>query len=275
MSRITSGPGEAEDLVAALQRRLRRSRRRTGRGPGCTSRTRRRTRRPVRRPHRGRAAVSSADTLPATRSSIWGSSVSPAHLGKIRVRVAHESSPDHDRRADWRSMSTKTDSLAAGRGPLTRVSRDLSWFDPAPSWRRAADLVVGVARSAPSGAAAIGVPVGEKGAVPRQLGVDRATLDRPRVRGQGRSGLARSPARRCRRRRHRHRDRPAVADRGPRRRRGLCPRRAEARGAGDESARGRRRRRRGRASRRRGHRARPLPLRVAEVQRRTGASCSR
>ena len=73
-------------------------------------------------------------------------------------------------------MSTKTDSLAAGRGPLTRVSRDLSWFDPAPSWRRLADLVVGVARNAPSGAGAIGVPVGEKGTVPRQLGVDRATL---------------------------------------------------------------------------------------------------
>ena len=115
-------------------------------------------------------------TLPATPSSIWGSSVSPAPLGKIRVRVCHESSPDHDRRGRLGSMSTKTDSLAAGRGPLTRVSRDLSWFDPAPSWRRAADLVVGVARSAPSGAAAIGVPVGEKGAVPRQLGVDRATL---------------------------------------------------------------------------------------------------
>ena len=73
-------------------------------------------------------------------------------------------------------MSTKTDSLAAGRGPLTRVSRDLSWFDPAPSWRRAADVSVTVTRSAPAAVGAIGVPVGEKGAVPRQLGVDRATL---------------------------------------------------------------------------------------------------
>jgi leucyl aminopeptidase len=73
-------------------------------------------------------------------------------------------------------MSTKTDSLAAGRGPLTRVSRDLSWFDPAPSWRRAADLAVGVARSAPASAGAVGLGVGEKGTVPRQLGVDRATL---------------------------------------------------------------------------------------------------
>jgi leucyl aminopeptidase len=73
-------------------------------------------------------------------------------------------------------MSTKTDSLAAGRGPLARVSRDLSWFDPAPSWRRAAELTVGVARSAPTPAGAIGVGIGEKGTVPRQLGVDRATL---------------------------------------------------------------------------------------------------
>jgi len=73
-------------------------------------------------------------------------------------------------------MSTKTDALTAGRGPLTRVSRDLSWFDPAPSWRRAGELAVSVARAAPASAGAIGVPVGEKGAVPRQLGVDRPTL---------------------------------------------------------------------------------------------------
>ncbi len=71
-------------------------------------------------------------------------------------------------------MAIKTDSLAAGRGPLTRVSRDLSWFDPAPAWRRVVDVVV--ARAVPSAAGALGVPVGEKGAVPRQLGVDRATL---------------------------------------------------------------------------------------------------
>ena len=167
-------------------------------------------------------------------------------------------------------MSTKTDSLAAGRGPLTRVSRDLSWFDPAPSWRRAADLVVGVARSAPSGAAAVGVPVGEKGAVPRQLGVDRATLTAlgfegkagqallvPRrdgadvvAIGTGTGQLSVTDVR----------DAAAAFARA-------VPKHA---GAGDESARGRRRCRRGGASRRRGHRARPLPLRVAEVQRRTG-----
>ena len=73
------GPGEAEDLVAALQRLRRRSRRRTGRGPGCTSRTRRRTRRHVRRRHRGRAAVSSADN--ATGHPFL-------HLGKFRVTGA-------------------------------------------------------------------------------------------------------------------------------------------------------------------------------------------
>jgi leucyl aminopeptidase len=73
-------------------------------------------------------------------------------------------------------MSTKTEALTAGRGPLTRVSRDLSWFDPAPSWRRAGELATSVARAAPAAAGAIGIPVGEKGTVPRQLGVDRATL---------------------------------------------------------------------------------------------------
>jgi leucyl aminopeptidase len=73
-------------------------------------------------------------------------------------------------------MSTKTDSLTAGRGPLTRVSRDLSWFDPAPSWRRGPEITITAARTAPSSAAAIGLPVSEKGAIPRQLGVDRATL---------------------------------------------------------------------------------------------------
>jgi leucyl aminopeptidase len=72
-------------------------------------------------------------------------------------------------------VTTKTDSLAAGRGPLARVSRDLSWFDPVPNWRRAPEIAVTAART-PSSATAVGVPVGVKGAVPRQLGVDRATL---------------------------------------------------------------------------------------------------
>ena len=215
-------------------------------------------------------------TLPATpflhlgkfrvTGAVWGRFVSGSATNLPQITIG---------RADWRSMSTKTDSLAAGRGPLTRVSRDLSWFDPAPSWRRAADLVVGVARSAPSGAGAIGVPVGEKGAVPRQLGVDRATLTAlgfegkagqtlvvPRRdgadlvaigTGTGQLSLAEL------------RDAAAAFARAV----------PQARGAGDEPARGRRRRRRGGAGRRRGRRARPLPLRVAEVQRRAGRSCSR
>jgi leucyl aminopeptidase len=73
-------------------------------------------------------------------------------------------------------MPTKTDPLAAARGPLARVSRDLSWFDPVPTWRRAEEIAVAAARTAPS-AGAIGVAVGERGPVPRQLGVDRATLE--------------------------------------------------------------------------------------------------
>ncbi len=49
-------------------------------------------------------------------------------------------------------------------------------FDPTPSLGRAQDVVVSVARGAPSSADAIGVPVATKGPIPRQLGLDRATL---------------------------------------------------------------------------------------------------
>ena len=73
-------------------------------------------------------------------------------------------------------MSTKTDSLAAGRGPLTRVSRDLSWFDPAPSWRRAADLDVGVARTAPQRPGRSASRWGRRAPCRASSGVDRATL---------------------------------------------------------------------------------------------------
>ncbi|MGH9138547.1 MAG: leucyl aminopeptidase [Acidimicrobiales bacterium] len=73
-------------------------------------------------------------------------------------------------------MSTTTNPAMLTARPATRVSRDLSWFDPAPAWRSLPDVVVDVARTAPASTAAIGVPVGEKGAVPRQLGVDRGTL---------------------------------------------------------------------------------------------------
>jgi leucyl aminopeptidase len=54
----------------------------------------------------------------------------------------------------------------------------VSTFNPAPSVARAGETSVSVARSFPAGAGAVGVPVGPKGAVPRQLGVDRATLAR-------------------------------------------------------------------------------------------------
>jgi len=54
----------------------------------------------------------------------------------------------------------------------------VSAFNPAPSLERAGATAVTVARSTPPTAGAIGVPVGPKGAVPRPLGVDRATLAR-------------------------------------------------------------------------------------------------
>ncbi|MDQ3470114.1 MAG: leucyl aminopeptidase, partial [Actinomycetota bacterium] len=49
-------------------------------------------------------------------------------------------------------------------------------FHPAPSLASADDTSVTVARSVPTDAGAVGVAVGPKGAVPRQLGLDRATL---------------------------------------------------------------------------------------------------
>ena len=54
----------------------------------------------------------------------------------------------------------------------------VSTFNPAPSIARAGETSVTVARSFRAGAGAVGVPVGPKGAVPRQLGVDRTTLAR-------------------------------------------------------------------------------------------------
>lgn len=49
-------------------------------------------------------------------------------------------------------------------------------FNPAPSIERSANTTVTVARSVPAEVGAIGVPVSDKGAVPRQLGIDRASL---------------------------------------------------------------------------------------------------
>ena len=49
-------------------------------------------------------------------------------------------------------------------------------FNPVPSLDRVASTSVTVARSVPADAAAVGIPVGVKGAIPKALGVDRATL---------------------------------------------------------------------------------------------------
>jgi leucyl aminopeptidase len=49
-------------------------------------------------------------------------------------------------------------------------------YNPTPSIAASAAVTVDVARAAPSRATAIGVPVGESGAVARQVGLDRATL---------------------------------------------------------------------------------------------------
>lgn len=76
-------------------------------------------------------------------------------------------------------MSTKTATSInppASPSPLDAVARDRTSFDPAPSLRRAADVVVDVARSAPGDVGAVGVAVASKGAVPKVVGLDRATL---------------------------------------------------------------------------------------------------
>ncbi|MET0579383.1 MAG: M17 family peptidase N-terminal domain-containing protein, partial [Ilumatobacteraceae bacterium] len=49
-------------------------------------------------------------------------------------------------------------------------------FDPTPSVARSGNVVITTTRSVPPGVGAIGLPVGPKGPVPRQLGLDRATL---------------------------------------------------------------------------------------------------
>src|SRR5688500_12666422 len=70
-------------------------------------------------------------------------------------------------------MSTTTTETAAAiatkSGPFDRAA-----FDPVPSWRRLEAVALAAGR-APAGAA-VGVPVGQKGAVPRALGLDRAAL---------------------------------------------------------------------------------------------------
>jgi leucyl aminopeptidase len=49
-------------------------------------------------------------------------------------------------------------------------------FDPAPSIARAREITLQVARAIPASADAIGLPVGERGPVPRQLGLGRQAL---------------------------------------------------------------------------------------------------
>ena len=74
-------------------------------------------------------------------------------------------------------MSTKTDHAAPPAAlDFGSIARDRTSFDPAPSWRRAADVVIDTARSAPAGVGVVGVTVGVKGSVPKSIGLDRATL---------------------------------------------------------------------------------------------------
>ena len=49
-------------------------------------------------------------------------------------------------------------------------------FNPTPSVKRSAEVTIGVVRSVPPGTGIIGVPVDLDGAVPGELGFDRATL---------------------------------------------------------------------------------------------------
>ena len=58
----------------------------------------------------------------------------------------------------------------------TRATQRNSRFDPIPSVKAQAAISVNVAASAPASATAIGVPVGETGGVPVQVGLDREAL---------------------------------------------------------------------------------------------------
>ena len=58
----------------------------------------------------------------------------------------------------------------------TTLIDTVATFDPTPSVARAGEVTVAVARSIPGAADAVGIPVGVKGAVPRQIGLDRASL---------------------------------------------------------------------------------------------------
>ena len=62
------------------------------------------------------------------------------------------------------------------RQTLAMPSPSLATFNPTPSVERAGMVAVTTARSVPDDAGAVGVPVGVKGPVPRQIGLDRSTL---------------------------------------------------------------------------------------------------
>lgn len=81
------------------------------------------------------------------------------------------------------AMSTKTKLDAAtpapapaAASPLEAIGRDRTSFDPAPSLRRSADVVIETARAAAADVGVIGVTVGVKGPVPKVVGLDRSTL---------------------------------------------------------------------------------------------------
>jgi len=59
---------------------------------------------------------------------------------------------------------------------MAKKTKSRAGIHPAPSLEYAAKIKVSVARSVPTSATAIGIAVGSKGAVPRQLGVDRDAL---------------------------------------------------------------------------------------------------
>jgi leucyl aminopeptidase len=59
---------------------------------------------------------------------------------------------------------------------MSTHKRSASGFDPTPSIERSAQQKIAVVRSVPASAGAVGIPVGTHGGVPRELGLDRATL---------------------------------------------------------------------------------------------------
>ena len=59
---------------------------------------------------------------------------------------------------------------------MAKKSHHRAGINPAPSLLESSRATVSVARSVPSSATAVGIAVGSKGAVPRQIGLDRDAL---------------------------------------------------------------------------------------------------